>query len=409
MFGLLMCLGFLSVLLGLFLWSVGDAKYRVSVLITLAGSIYIAYEYATGFPKHANFLPGEIITGLGLFLQFLFLALEGARDKQAAEDARAVAKLKAAKKAFYDECINYGITDCKTEKERQKAILLAQKYSLKYTNDIADMYMFVKREIEKENELRKEKEYEATRAKYQEYCDRDKRYLQYEGIDKRIAMLSQSIANMERKLETVSAGTSALMAAVPQEKEIDWAVRGGIANGIAGPGAGVAAAIDAQSKNAQIRANNKARMDAASPLIMASIGSESSLRSSIAKDRKAIEEAKTKLVSMENGKDLFNHLLFSDEKYEVMECGVLHCSARVKLSESVYIFDDVEAVVDGFLTVKVIHNDKAIAATTVVMPTMGIGSSSSYISCYVMNIKDVSESKEYKLEFSYKKLWAVEE
>ena len=44
--------------------------------------------------------------------------------------------------------------------------------------------------------------------------------------------------------------------APPLEQEHDWAVMGGLANGLAGPGAGIATAVNAQIENAQIRARN---------------------------------------------------------------------------------------------------------------------------------------------------------
>lgn len=48
---------------------------------------------------------------------------------------------------------------------------------------------------------------------------------------------------------------------VYQEKEKDWAVLGGIAEGIAGPAAGIATAVDAIQDNARIKAENAARRE----------------------------------------------------------------------------------------------------------------------------------------------------
>ena len=48
---------------------------------------------------------------------------------------------------------------------------------------------------------------------------------------------------------------------VYQEKESDWAVLGGIADGIAGPAAGIATAVNVMQDNARIRAENAERRD----------------------------------------------------------------------------------------------------------------------------------------------------
>ena len=55
----------------------------------------------------------------------------------------------------------------------------------------------------------------------------------------------------------MAALTNAVRSSAYQEKEINWAVAGGIASGFAGPIARAAAAVDAMVKNAEIRAKNE--------------------------------------------------------------------------------------------------------------------------------------------------------
>lgn len=76
---------------------------------------------------------------------------------------------------------------------------------------------------------------------------------------KRIAILSAERADALERAKTLRAGAQAIMSA-SQQKEHDWAIHGGIASGIAGPAAGLAAAADIQAKNAQIRAQNEANV-----------------------------------------------------------------------------------------------------------------------------------------------------
>ena len=56
--------------------------------------------------------------------------------------ANATAQIQVANDAkvdFYKECIECGMTQCKSEKEIQKIELIAQRRKLKYTN-IADLF-----------------------------------------------------------------------------------------------------------------------------------------------------------------------------------------------------------------------------------------------------------------------------
>lgn len=109
--------------------------------------------------------------------------------------------------------------------------------------------------------------------------------MKYEGLigrEKRIAMLTAEREALLQKADTLKNGAKAVMSA-SQQKEKDWAVHGGIANGIAGPAAGVATAINIQAQNAQIRAQNKANLQAYAPLItnsyMGAVSYESQARS----------------------------------------------------------------------------------------------------------------------------------
>ena len=71
-----------------------------------------------------------------------------------------------------------------------------------------------------------------------------------------IAILTDQRAAYTKKADNLRKGMDIVLSDSQQE-EIDWATLGGIASGIAGGAAGVAVAMDAQIKNAEIRAQNR--------------------------------------------------------------------------------------------------------------------------------------------------------
>lgn len=80
-----------------------------------------------------------------------------------------------------------------------------------------------------------------------------------EGLDKYYKMAAHEEEKNREAAETLRKMGGILQQSVYQEKEKDWAVRGGIASGIGGLGAGVAAAVDAMQDNERIRKENADR------------------------------------------------------------------------------------------------------------------------------------------------------
>ena len=61
----------------------------------------------------------------------------------------------------------------------------------------------------------------------------------------------------KKAAEAMAVLTNALRSSAYQEKEVNWAVVGGLASGLGGPVAGVSAAVDTMMKNAEIRKENE--------------------------------------------------------------------------------------------------------------------------------------------------------
>lgn len=81
------------------------------------------------------------------------------------------------------------------------------------------------------------------------------------GLDKYHEMDEAEAVAYLKGLEAMRTLGMAIEQSVYQEKEKDWAIMGGIADGIAGPFAGAATAMDAMQDNLRIRAENEARKE----------------------------------------------------------------------------------------------------------------------------------------------------
>ena len=82
-----------------------------------------------------------------------------------------------------------------------------------------------------------------------------------EGLEKYHAMEVEERSKSYRAAEAMRELGMIVQQSVYQEKETNWAIRGGLANGLGGPGAGIASAVDAMQENARIQAENAARRE----------------------------------------------------------------------------------------------------------------------------------------------------
>ena len=305
--------------------------------------------------------------------------------------------------AFYNECIAVGITGCNSEKEVQRATLIAQKHNLKFA-DITVLYAEAKRLAETDMQNKQLAEEEAVRNHERSLCKEYTRYAELRGREKRIAMLTDEQKGALETAKRISAGMDAAIGAT-QQKEHDWATHGGIASGIAGPVAGAVVALDVQAKNARIREQNKANVRAMAPVVLESMKESGYYRKKAKELEAEIESAKTKLVADLDTAACFDMLTFYDEQVSVSATGTCTVTARTKLKAPLKIFEDVDAVIDGTILARIYEGDTLIETATMVIPVHGVASG-AYLKG--MCLFCCEAEKEYTVKFTAGDLWAME-
>lgn len=341
---------------------------------------------------------GFLLLGIGGVLLFKDMKSGVEAGKELAKEAA-----KGQKIAFYEECVSSGVLSCTSEKDKQKASLLAQRKEIPFT-DITALFNESKALAEqnildqKEAALRQKKQ--AERSKQMEL----ERYAGYSGRSKRIAILQAERQEALQSAKTLRDGASALLSAT-QQKEHDWAIHGGIASGIAGPAAGVATALNVQSKNAAIRAQNEANRAAFAPVFSASYSGAADYERTARAKEAEIEEVKVKLLGELSPTDCLKRLGFTNTKVTVSETGTCTVTTQAYLPEPLYIFDDVPAIIDGCITANIMDGKQKIGSATMVLPKYGVDRSTTLTG---MSLYTGAPGKKYAVSFTATNLWAME-
>ncbi|MBQ7875331.1 MAG: hypothetical protein IJ306_09305 [Oscillospiraceae bacterium] len=202
-----------------------------------------------------------------------------------------------------------------------------------------------------------------------------------------------------------------------EHNDADWAIAGGIAEGIAGPAAGVAVAMDTMAQNAKNAEDNQNMRDFATTLDYLSLNNlEPRFRKvdgELDKIKEEQENAKNKVVlSKPNGKEIAKYLSVEKTDFDRMDDGVLEISAKLVLKESIKL--DVpkgtKMVVDGVISGKVFYEGKFVDDVKLVLPTYGITNISKRIAFATGYCTKSAEYKgNYTLEITdMTNLWVME-
>lgn len=195
------------------------------------------------------------------------------------------------------------------------------------------------------------------------------------------------------------------------QRESDWATLGGMAQGIAGPAAGLATAFNVQSENAKIRAQNEANLRSVVPALPAIFSSADHLRNNARILQREINEMNLKLLGDETADAVLNDLQFSNPHVEVRESGTLFVSVTATAGTE-FIYDDVPAVIDGIVKARIIHNGKVLDVVTLVLPLYGIGSGkSAELSGMTLSSRQnqkADHSFPFELKYFASNLWKME-
>ena len=325
------------------------------------------------------------------------------------EDAKMAEKEKTklggtALNRFFVECVLARCNDFSQEKNVEKSKMLAQKYSLEYPNGVKALYDEGFQEYLRITANRRAADLEIQKKVEAEMYQIVNHYSDKTGREKRIAILTDQRDRLRGDANKQQQEAAQLLRNT-QQKEQDWAIWGGIADGLAGPIAGVATAVDVQRKNREIREQNKANLEAAMPEYMAITRDAARNQAHAAQIDREIELTKEKMVADAPAEEVFKKLSFITPEVDVSDTGAFHVTATIQVNEKLFIYGDVPAVIDGTIVACVYEEGKLVGTANMVLPVNGISDKTGAMG---MGLSGANPTKEHTVEFVPGHLWMME-
>ena len=307
---------------------------------------------------------------------------------------------------FYIECQSHGISGNIKAHHKQKAELIAQRLGCKYT-DIVQYYLEAEELWLEDTARRRIEQLDETRETEQQKYIENNRYSDYYGRNKRIAILEDIQYSYRKKAEEMRKSTRDVIR-YSQEREINSGVAGGFASGLFGGVAGVAAYIDAENKNEQIRAQNKATMDALEPGVFAVMNRAYDYEREADKLQDSIDDAKIKLVSDTPSDKVFSYINVSKKTVEISETGAFTITADIKINahKRMLQIGNASGVIDGTIEAEMYQNGRSVGSALMVLPTFGVKDTATVKG---IAIADAVTTKPYEIKFKPYRLWIIEE
>lgn len=320
---------------------------------------------------------------------------------------------------FYQMCQKVGLNAIQTEKDLQNATQIASTMQLGDI-DVKAFFLEASALIQKEREekdeearLRREARLEAIRTKERQKCAELEKFSDCSGREKRLAILRDHYEKASNSAYQMSKASSVLTTPLVSTRDTDWAIHGGIANGLAGPGAGAATAMNIQRQNAE----NRARADAINSAYVSSLvrsgvldkasNAEKQYKSEAKKLLALIQDAETALVAEDSPDVCFNRLRFDEATVTVSKTGTCNVMTNAYLKNDFTIFNNIKATVDGTILAEICDGGNVIGCAKLVLPVWGTRKDAiAYLEG--MALFCGQPDKKYTVRFKAGNLWAME-
>ena len=310
--------------------------------------------------------------------------------------------------AFYQECVKHNCRDMALEQNKKRARLIAEQMDMTYPHGIEQLLQKAEQENNKDIAEREKAIKEKKRKEEEVEYKKLNRYASYTGREKRIAMVRDTVDENRRIAELLEQTANNLIEN-SQQREHNAATWGGIANGIAGFGAGITTALQTELENIQIRANNAKRMEELIPVWRQAVGTAARYKSLVVAGEELIKKTQIALVSETKAADVLKKIKHTkNPEVEVSITGAVRVNAYVRLNKKEAIFENVPAVADGTIVARILEGGQEIARVNLVCPLQGIGAEKE-VNLQGIALVNADQSKKYKVTFGAENLWLMEE
>ena len=347
-----MLFGFIMIGLGILLWCMKPNCSRLFIVaLVVFGCLYPIYklpskDWPNGNPEMARWFLFLSILDLALivFLDYINTAkqnkvLAGRQAEIQTEKMHNIAL------QIYSKCEEKKIKSYEIDKRKNDFEIIARSFGIEGYEEARKYYNLGAQLHEQEKNAKQAQILLNNREKEYQIFEKSKNIALLKGREKYTAKL---INNYNKKVEHLQWSSNFRREANSLGKQRDWAVAGGMAEGIAGSAAGVAVALDVQKKNNQSMELASAARGVSQRLAQGAAVIEQELDVI----RNQLETLERKICDESNVQEKFSYLSFKEMECYITEGGNIRVTGQIMVKNDIRLFEE-KAKLDGSLNVLV--------------------------------------------------------
>lgn len=308
---------------------------------------------------------------------------------------------------FYQNCVAENVMNLDGARNQQKALLVAAKMNVPEESILA-AYEKGRQEQAYNTSLsantQRNQELAKIRIQELDVLAGAMKYYGIHGREKRVAMLRDMYEDAKKKMKDAKFMQEYAQRNMLQ-KEHDWAIHGGIANGIAGPAAGIVTAMRVEAKNAAIREYNAQMAPYAAMVSQSYSKTAAGYESMMTRYNLDIERTRTKLLLEAAPQEIYRHLRIENMSYAISETGAVAIEADFSVDSNYRIYEDVAPAIDGVVAARLLENGVHVGSAYFVFPVDGVHKKVRLASICTRTTKP---NAQYTVDYAPVDLWAIE-
>ena len=331
------------------------------------------------------------------------------------------------KEIFFDKCRSKRLTNISTEEKYRRAKLLSEEllndldidrcYHHRYTSRefLEVLFEEYDKKSKAERAAKNAEELKRLRTEERNYNQICTLYANLVGRNKSLKICQDQIQYYQNLLvacekdeQAIRSGGNAIYLS-GMKKEADWAIRGGIASGIAGAAAGVAVAMDTMNRNMKIREQNAALCSSVAQVAvmgLEQVWNEKRKAQDMLECWEAEEdELRTVLTQDMDEQMLLEKIHPSVVEYQTTKSGAVKIKCNFRRPRDLK-FDGLDAVVDGAVKVLVQLDGNTVGTAICTLDYHGTWITHN-TDCICTTVS--KKAKKYEFAFEPYHLWAVED
>lgn len=383
----------------------------IAVGVIIAG-IAIGYSWGTSVGEVFMLLDGGVMMLLGVRFY-----KRGLKEKHEAyrQHERQVADYKISMEKYeayniYRYCVNKNI-----DIQDEKAIAIVSNNFSVPGEEIIKSYNKGREYAEELNYKKNVDRITAEKQKEKEEYDAIYQNTKIVGKDKYLKRKYKELEDNIKMVNTCDSGINRCgQLTQTKAKTSDWAILGGMANGIAGPAAGLATAYDIQKKNEEAKRNAEEIRSQAFDNQVFLREQKFNYEHKVYVLKNYIEEVNNRLYDESDPEEKMKLIHAMVQNYKILDTKNMRICLKFDCEKEIHILNS-EALIDGSIQINILKNREIVGTTYYCAP----GFDKNAVARTVTGFGAVSESEtialgsfeegiDYEFEIKPYKLWCIE-